>query len=267
MTNIIIAVFSVISKPILWFWACAQNYKKTKEYGKMLITFFLSLLLVALMGFTIFILLLCLFIFCRKHIGVTVTISAVIWLYWAVWNKHFANTPVQDPAPVEDPNMVLLRNNAINGYRDMKTIIFRLLKEYGNMIGVHSPVMYLDIETLEKYNINCNCVFYQFSIGKADIHKQFSDEELDEDAKILQDGFDELWHRGAFPSISLQTYTDNNGTILPPVSICTLMDIGNKILIQTVYTSPAYVAFLNNIWQEQNTSQNIGYDTTDSRLL
>ena len=149
MTNIIIFILKVISKPILWFWACAQNYKETKEYGKMLITFFLSLLLVALMSFAILVLLLCLFTFCRKHIGVTVTIGVVIWIYWAVWNKHFTNTPMQEPAPVEDPNTVLLRNNALNGYRDMRTIIFRLLKEYGNIIGVNSPVMYLDIETVE----------------------------------------------------------------------------------------------------------------------
>lgn len=109
--------------------------------------------------------------------------------------------------------------------------------------------MYLDIETVKKFNINYNCVFYQFSIQKTGIHKIFSDEELDEDVRILQDGFDELWHKGAFPSISLKTYTDSNGTILSPVSI--LMDIGNKILIQAVYTSSAYVAFLNNMTNKQ----------------
>jgi len=109
-------------------------------------------------------------------------------------------------------------------------------------------------------------LFYIFTLIKENVSQNFSKNELYDSLNILESTFLELWQKGSFPTINLQTYTDNSGVILPPVSFVEIDDLGTTLQLFVVYTSPASVDFIKSTKQAQNTSGN-GYDKDDSRML
>lgn len=257
-------------KPIIGFCRNFKTYWNEKNYIMIGISFLLSLILFGLMIAVIILFIISILILGSRHIGAVTIIGGITLLYLAVYDKYAKDQSLQvaqDMPPMIDQNLALLHNYAQNGYRDMRLIVFKTLKAIGEIIGFTSPHMLLDIECLEKYYINSDCIFYNFNIKKADITKTLSDEELDDDIKILQDTFCDLWKKGEFPNVVLQTYVDNSGVILPPVSFCLMTDLGTHVELLVTYSSPAYVAFLKGTELEQSITPNNGYDMNDSHML
>lgn len=266
MVELIYKILSMLISPITWFWAHIPKYVKRKQYAKIVISLLISLLLLAMIAIDIIGFAYIIIMFANDHIWLVCIISGIAILYWYVKQKHPTIGQEQEQSPSEEKEEQQLKEYARNGYRDMRLIVFKTVQTIGEALGMKPPRMLSDIESVDKFFINYGCVFYQFNISKEDLNKKFSDAELEDTRKVLDDTFLELWSQGAFPSITMQTYTDNNGVILPPVSFVLVSDMGRNLEILATFTTPASVDFLKRTQQERNTT-NSGYDKDDSRLL
>lgn len=265
MVELIYKILRLLISPITWFWDNIPRYVKRKQYAKIVISFLISLLLMAMIAFDIIGFAYIIIMFANNHIWLVCIISGIAILYWNVKEKH-SNIGQEQTQSVEEQEEQQLKEYARNGYRDMRMIIFKTIQKIGLAIGMKNLRMFSEIESVDKYFINHGCAFYQFNAPKEDINRKFSDDELEDARKVLEDTFLELWHKGEFPSIKMQTYTDNNGVILPPVTFILVSDMGRILEIFVTFTTPASVDFLKRTQQERNAT-NSGYDKDDSRLL
>lgn len=257
-------------KPVIYLGKIYKQYKEEENYIMMILFLLSSFVIFVSLLMLLLIAMIKLFILGSKHIGVVTLTGGIVFLYWTVYDRYIKNQSLQvaqDVPPMIDSNLALLHTYAQNGYRDMRLIVFKTMKAVGEVIGFVPPHMLNEIECIEKYFINNNCIFYTFNIKKTDITKLISDEELNEDIRIIQDSFNELWKKGEFPTITLQTYLDNSGVILPPISFCLLTDMGISVELIVTYTNPAYVAFLKSTELEQSATPSNGYDMNDSHML
>lgn len=259
-------IFNTMLEPVINFNRKAKKYKKKKEYGKIAIAFILSLLYEFAIIFDLAVILFSIIYFTNNHIGIVCVCSTIFFLYWLVKVKYVDKQQEQEHAVAEDKAYEELKAYARNGYRDMRLIVFKTIQMIGEALEMRKPKIFGDVESVDKFFINYGCVFYQFNVLKEDISRKFSDEELDDAKKVLEDTFLELWNKGEFPSISMSTYTDNNGVILPPISFILVSDMGRFFEIFVAFTTPATVEFIKRARQERNTTNN-GYDKDDSRLL
>ena len=266
MVELIYKTLYLLISPITWFWSNIQKYVKRKEYTKIIISLLLSLLLMAMIAFDIIGFAYILIMFANNHMWLVCIISGIAILYWYVKQKHQTIGQEQVQPPAEEKEEQQLKEYARNGYRDMRLIVFKTVQAIGEALGMKPPRMLSDTESVDKFFINYGCVFYQFIASKEDINRKFSDDELDDARKVLEDTFLELWSQGAFPSITLSTYTNNDGVILPPVTFILVSDMGRNLEILATFTTPASVDFLKRTQQERNAT-NSGYDKDDSRLL
>ncbi len=266
MVELLYKILCMLISPITWFWNKIPKYVKRKQYTKIVISLFISLLLMAMIAFDIIGFAYIIIMFANNHIGLVSIISGIAILYWYVKQKHPTIGQEQEQSPSEEKEEQQLKEYARNGYRDMRLIVFKTVQTIGEALGMKPPRMLSDIESVDKFFINYGCVFYQFNIAKGDLNKKFSDTELEDTRKVLEDTFLELWSQGAFPSITLSTYTNNDGVILPPVSFILVSDMGRNLEILVTFTTPSSVDFLKRTQQERNAT-NSGYDKDDSRLL
>lgn len=266
MVELLYKILCLLISPIKWFWDNIPKYVQLKQYTKVVISLLLSLFLMAMIAFDIIGFAYIIIMFANNHMWLVCIISGIAILYWYVKQKHTDTRQEQVQSPVEEKEEQQLKEYARNGYRDMRLIVFKTVQTIGEALGMKPPRLLSDIESVDKFFINYGCVFYQFNISKEDLNKKFSDAELDDTRKVLDDTFLELWSQGAFPSISMSTYTDNNGVILPPVSFILVSDMGRNLEILATFTTPASVDFLKRTQQERNAT-NSGYDKDDSRLL
>lgn len=266
MVELLYKILCILISPITWFWDNIPRYMKRKQYTKIVISLLLSLLLMAMIAFDIIGFAYIIIMFANNHVWLVCIISGIAILYWYVKQKHTNIEPEQGQSPTEEKEEDQLKAYARNGYRDMRLIIFKTIQAIGEALGMKPPRMLSDIESVDKFFINYGCVFYQFSISKEDLNKKFSDAELEDTRKVLEDTFLELWSKGEFPSITLSTYTNNDGVILPPVTFILVSDMGRNLEILVTFTTPASVEFLKRTQQKRNAT-NSGYDKDDSRLL
>lgn len=181
--------------------------------------------------------------------------------------KKASETP---SAPASNPNADALYQNAVNGYPHMRTIMFQTLRQAAVDIGANVPRVLGEIEVMtDKFVINANTgiIYYQFRLAKQDIKTIYPDNEMDEFKSILQNTFCNLWQAGKFTQISLQNYIDQYGNVFNPVVVDDMDDLGNEYLIQTVFTTPAFVELEHMHWENQRASQDTGYNSNDSRFL
>lgn len=266
MVELIYKILNLLISPIIWFWDNVPKYAKRKQYAKIVISLLISLLLMAMIAFDIIGFAYIIIMFANNHLWLVCIISGLGILYWNVREKHSQTVQKQEQSTIEEKEEQQLKEYARNGYRDMRLIVFKTVQTIGEALGMKKPKIFGDIESVDKFFINHGCVFYQFNVSKEDINKKFSDEELEDSRKVLDDTFLELWHKGEFPSIEMHTYTDNKGAILPPVSFILVSDMGRNLEILVTFTTPATVDFLKRTQQERNAT-NTGYDQDDSRLL
>lgn len=264
MVELVYKILSLLISPIIWFWNNIPKYVKKKHYAKVVISFLISLLLMAMIAFDLLALAYIIIMFANNHLGLVCLISGIGILFWQV--KAKTSNTAQEQTVAEDKAYEELKAYARNGYRDMRLIVYKTLQTISEAIGIKKPRLLNEIESVEKYYINQGCAFFQFNALKEDINRKFSDDELEDARKVLEDTFLELWHKGEFPSIEMRTYTDNNGVILPPVSFILVSDMGRTLEIFVAFTTPATVDFLKRTRQESNATTN-GYDKDDSRLL
>lgn len=259
-------IYKAMLQPVIDFNRKAKKYKRKKEYGKIAIAFLLSLLYELALLFDLTAVLFLAVYLASKHIAIVCVVCAVIYWYWLVKVKYVDEPQKQEQTLAEDRAYEELKTYARNGYRDIRLIVFKTIQTVGEAIGIKKPRLLNEIETIDKFFINYGCVFYQFNAVKEDANRKFSNDELEDARKVLEDTFLELWSRGEFPSISMSTYTDNNGVILPPVSFVLVSDMGRFLEVLVTFTTPASVDFIKRTRQEKNATNN-GYDKDDSRLL
>lgn len=258
-------ILSVLFAPIVSFWRKAETYKECGEYGKMVAAFVASLLLVLGMASALVVVLIFLF---NYHIELLIIIGIIAWIYWIVKEYFFNKKDNNTSSSTDDPNEYLIHVNAMNGYSSMRTIVFKILRESATHIGGKTPQILQDIEiTTDKYIYANNIVFYQFRVSKQNLTQMSTSSDLCEFNNILQSTFKNLWKTGKFSHIALQEQIDKYGNVFDPIIIYYVEDLGNEFSIQTCYTTQAYIDLWHSYWQEQNASQNIGYDSNDSRLL
>lgn len=264
MEDIIIFLLKIVTTPIQRFWANAQNLWENRLYGKLALSFLASLLCIILMGLSITALVVFLINF---HFEVILIIGGIIFLYCTV-KAMFPPMPKATETVEETTNTSLLYESAVNGYASMRTIVFKTFRESATSIDCLPPRGPSDIEVhTEKFILAHDCAFYQFHIKKAQIKNIYPTAELNEFKQILQSSFKRLWESGQFSHIELSVYNDGTGIILDPVIITNLDDLGDVLLLQVVYTSPAYVSYMRPYWTSQNVSQSLSYPTNDNRFL
>ena len=267
MVEVLYKILTLLISPVTWFWDNIPKYVKRKQYSKIVISFLLSLLLMAMIAFDIIGLAYIIIMFANNHIWIVCILSGICILYWKVKEKHSNIVPEQEQILVEKQEEEKLKAYARNGYRDMRLIVFKTVQTVGEALGMKHLRMLTDIESsIEKFFINNGAVYYIFDIKKEDINQKYTEEELDDAKNILENTFMELWHKGDFPNIQMSTYTDNGGVILPPVIFVLLSDMGTYFELYVTFTSPASVDFIKSAKQGQNATNN-GYDNDDSRLL
>lgn len=264
MVDIIYKILSLLLSPVTWFWDNIPKYVKRKQYAKIVISFLISLLLIAMIAFNIIGLAYIIIVFANNHLGLVCFISGIGIVYWNVKQKHSNIEPEQSTA--EEKEEQQLKEYAHNGYRDMRLIVFKTVQTVGEALGMKSVRMLTDIENIQKYCIENGCIIYIFDIKKDNINQKYTEDELDDSRSILENTFMELWHKGAFPTVQMCTYTDSNGVILPPVTFVLLSDMGTYFELYIAFTSPSSVDFVKTVKQERNGANN-GYDKDDSRLL
>lgn len=265
MEKLISVILKILLAPIVTFWRKVETYKECGEYGKMVAAFVASLFLVLSMASALIVVLIFLF---NYHIEVLIIIGIIAWIYWIVKEYFFNKKDNNSPPPSDDPNEYLIHVNAMNGYSSMRTIVFKILRESATHIGAKVPQILQDIEVMtDKYIYANNIVYYQFRVAKQNLTQMSSSSDLCEFNSILQSTFKNLWKTGKFSHIALQEQVDKYGNVFDPITIYYVEDLGNEFLIQTCYTTQAYIDLLHSYWQEQNASQSTDYDTNDSRLL
>lgn len=265
MTELFYFILRILVSPIERFWEKAETYKANNEYGKMILSFIVSLSLVTLMAFVAAIALLYLI---EHHFKVVLIIGAIAWIYWTVKQKCFDNKPSSEPKV--SPDKDALYQSAVNGYPHMRTIMFQTVRKSAVDIGGKAPRVLGEIEVMtDKFVINyeTSIIYYQFRLAKQDIKTLYDENELIEFKDILQHTFCNLWQAGKFTQVSLQNHIDQHGNVFNPVIIDRIDDLGNEYLIQTVFTTPAYIELLRLYKENQTASQDVGYNPNDSRLL
>lgn len=261
MVELMYKILCLLTSPIKWFWDNIPKYVKQKQHAKIVISFFISLLLMAIIAFDIIGLAYIIIMFANNHLLIASIISGIAILYWYVKQKHTTIRQEREQ-PVEETE----EKDARNGYRDMRLIVFKTVQTIGEALGIRSPKMLTDIESVNKYYLNNGCVFYLFDIKKENINQKYTEEELEDSINVLKNTFMELWHKNAFPTVQMSTYTDNSGVILPPVIFVLLSDMGSYLELYVAFASPATVDFIKSSKQGQNATGN-GYDKNDSHLL
>lgn len=267
MVEILYKIFTLLISPITWFWDNIPKYVKRKQYAKIVISFLLSLLLMAMIAFDLLGLAYIIITFANQHLWLVCFISGIGILYWNVKEKHSNTVPEQEQILVEKQEEEQLKAYARNGYRDIRLIVFRVVQTVGEALGMKHPRMLADIEaSIEKFFITNGAVYYIFDIKKENINQKYTEEELEDSRSVLENTFMELWHKGSFPNTQMSIYTDNSGVILPPVIFVLLSDMGTYLELYVTFTSSASVDFIKSAKQEKNDTNN-GYDNDDSRLL
>lgn len=265
MTTIILYILNLLSAPIEKFWLKADEYKENQQYGKMVAAFAASTFIIASMIATLVILI---YLAVTYFFEVLIMIGCIIWIYWAVWQKmHKKSEKLEEYIDITQ-DLKQLYASAQKGYPPMRTIIFQTLKRSANDIMAKPPRALGEIEVMEeKYIIENNIIFYQFQLPKADIKYQCMSDDIEEFKLILQTTFNQLWQAGNFPQIALQMQSDTYSNMYDPVIIDRIDDLGNIYLIQTVFTTTAYMEQVRRFKENAILKSDVVYDPTDSNFL
>ncbi len=241
--KILCFLFRVYIAPLIHFWDKAFMYKRKKEYGKMVAAFAVSFFTVIAMAASLGALIVFL-VFYGKI--VLLIIGGIAWVYWMV-KVHYADKKTQSPTEVSTmtSDETELYKCALTGYNPMHNILFLVLKKCGNDISVKIPRTKEEIELPDdKFIIENDCIFYEFIAYKKDIHSEYLADELMDIKEILQNTFERLWKGREFLAyIKIQPFYDSNNNPYPPVTIDRVDDVGSKLLIQVVYTTPTYLNY------------------------
>lgn len=265
MTAIILYLITLLGAPIEKFWIKAEEYKEDQQYGKMVAAFAASILIVLGMLVTLVAVIYLVFTYCFEFLLV---VGVVIWIYWAVWQKMHKKPKITEVDNVITEDLKKLQESAHKGYVPMRNMIFQTVKRSASDIMAKTPRALGEIEVFEdKFLIENGIIFYQFQLPKADIKYQCTVEDLQEFKTILQTTFETLWQSGNFPQIALQMKTDSYGNMYDPVVIDRIDDLGNKYLIQTVYTTNKYMDQLRNYELSGEYHQEAIYDPEDNNFL
>lgn len=255
----------VLTAPIEKFWIMAEEYKGDQKYGKMVAAFAASILIILGMLVTLVALMYLTVTYCFE---ILLIVGVIIWIYWAVWQKMHSTPQTKEAENVITEDLKKLQESAHKGYVPMRTILFQTIKRSASDIMAKTPRALGEIEVFEeKFLIENGIIFYQFQIPKADIKYQCTTEDLQEFKIILQTAFEALWQGGNFPQIALQMKTDSYGNMYDPVVIDRIDDLGNKYLIQTVYTTNKYMDQLRSYELSGEYRQEVIYDPGDDNFL
>lgn len=264
--TILCFLFRVYIAPLIHFWDKAFMYKRKKKYGKMVAAFAVSFFTIIAMAASLGALIV-LLIFYGKNI--LLIVGGIAWVYWMVKVLYVDKKP---KSPTEVSTMTSdeteLYKCARTGYKPMHDILFLVLKKCSNDISVKIPRTKEEIELPnDKFIIENDCIFYEFIAYKKDIHSEVSDDELMDIKEILQNTFERLWKGGDFLAyIKIQPFYDNNNNPYPPVMIDRVDDVGSKLLIQVVYTTPKYLNY-KCATKDSMGLPDYNYDPNDRRFL
>lgn len=259
-------LFSVYIAPLIHFWDKALMYKKKKEYGKMVAAFAVSFFTIVAMAASLGMLLILLFYYGKYILLIT---GCIAWVYWMV-KVHYVDKETQNNTVVSTmtSDETELYKCADTGYEPMHNILYLVLKKCSNDISVKIPRTKEEIELPDnKFIIENDCIFYEFITYKKDIHSEVSDDELIDIKEILQSTFEQLWKNKEFLAyIKIQPFYDSNNNPHPPVMIDRVDDVGCKLLIQVVYTTPKYLKY-KCATKDSMGLPDYNYDPNDRRFL
>lgn len=266
LENLLYKILVTLIAPIINFWNKGSNYYKRGNYVKMVAAFAASILTVISMG--VFLVVLVLLIL-NYYMHILLIVGGIAWVYWMV-KVHYVDKKVQSPTEISTmtSDETELYKCARTGYNPMHNIMFLVLKKCGNDISVKIPRTNEEIELPDdKFIIENDCIFYEFIAYKKDIHSEVSADELMDIKEILQNTFERSWKSGDFLAyIKIQPFYDSNNNPYPPVMIDRVDDVGSKLLIQVVYTTPTYLNY--KCATKNNTGlPDYNYDPNDRRFL
>lgn len=243
-----------------------EIHSQLKELGKKMLSITLRIAVIAIFVIAVvWIILLC---YHKNPLVTIIFIGIALLIVFGALSSN--NKPSEMNTSTPNPNADALYQNAVNGYPHMRTIMFQTLRQSAVDIGGDIPRAPQEIEVMtDKFVINANTgiIYYQFRLAKQDIKNIYTDNDLVEFNGILQNTFSNLWQAGKFSQLSLQSHIDQYGNVFNPVIVDRIDDLGNEYLIQTVFTTPAYAELVHMYWENQRASQDIGYNSNDSRFL
>lgn len=236
-------ILSLLMFPIRWFWDTYEKYREERNILKIILLFICSLSGVAIIGFALLWLVTYLV---NYHATLLVIGTLIIWLYVYVRSKmEVKEKPInQDVTSTQD----LMKQQAESGYPIMRSIIYQTLRSHADSIGGVIPRAIQEVELQETpYLLSHGICFYQFRLNKADIRMQYNDSDLRVFAEDLQTFITRKILAGDFPRLQTDVSMDCYGTINYVVNVDRIEDFGSYMVIQAVFTSPAYKAYLREI--------------------
>lgn len=256
-------LFALITFPIEWFWNHLEQYKESKNIGKIIL-----LVIVSFSGFLVFIVSFgwLIYYLLNYHMEIVVAVSLIIWIYAYVkmrMDKKAEVTAIQNTADADLYNQTVMQMQAQaeKGYPIMRNIIYQTAKEVAPDIGGVMPRLLQEIEIIggQHYIWSNGICYYQFKLDKADLKMQYDLNDLLEFRMLFQTVCSRLINAGRFPTLRIQNYMDAWGNWYDAVCIDVIEDVGNAFIIQSVFVSPTYTEYL---YQLQMNQQDIRANTS-----
>jgi len=238
---------SVLTFPVCWFWKRFETYKQSGNIAKIALLFAVSLSGVVVIGISLFKLANYLFTY---HLNLLLIIACIPWLYSYFRDKSNKANVKPDSTPPSDVAI-----QAEKGYPIMRSIIYQTAKSVAPDIGAKLPRLLGEVEVPDQhYIISNNICFYQFNLMKADPKVQYSPEELSAFKAFFQTELTHKIHSGDFPALQLEVYRDKYGNFYDSVILESLEDIGNMLILQSVFISPDYAEYRHQLHMMEHPS-------------
>lgn len=249
-------IISILSFPVHWFWQSYEDAKETRNFGKVI-----ALFLISLTGLVLFV---SAFIWISNwlltyHADKVTIVGLVIWLYVYVKSKMNKNEDAYTYEN-EQQTLTLSHEQAQRGYPIIRNVMYQTLKGCAEKIGCIIPRMIQEIEVPESHYIISNDIcFYQFKLAKKDTRLQYYREDMQEFERIVQNEISRKIQAGEFPSLGIQNYLSAYGDIFDAICIDLIEEVDMYLIIQASYYSPTYAEYWRN---KQLYLQNDIVDTT-----
>ena len=251
--------------PIRNFWQKLEENPE-ESFGKKLALFLLSLLgLFVLGGLLIWFILYML----SKRFEIVIGIVFLGFLYSYGRNKYLekaakSNSVQLEQQSFQEKQQEEMETKARNDHYIMRNIMYQTLKTSADSIGGIPPRVLEEIQVDGKpyyFSANNAICFHSFKLKKQNINSNYTTEELQIFARTLESDIAYKVSCGLFPSLSIQNVVDEQGTH-PIIQIDIIEDIGNLLLIQSVFYNSSYALYLQNKQLNENQTNNSLQDET-----
>ena len=224
-------LFSIITTPVKWYFAKMEQFGESKDTGKMITYFLVSLLGLFIFVFAFFFIIDWIL---KEHIEVAICLFIIWFIYDYYYTRMIQNSQqVQQVQPVPQPEleeMQELQFDTImleNTYKLLRTALCTVISEVADLIGVKKVMSPSQMDAPIHYDIMANVVIYHFLLSKnieIDTYEILGILQNSFERKLMNNeisGFSQpvyLYHSQAYPYIMVDKVFSNGNLV--QVDIC-----------------------------------------------